>query len=68
MQYIFRERQDLASLREGAVIEAESLAEAKAQAEAAWAFQGTVVSLETPDGRLVSWCRDGESWHDEEEI
>ena len=62
MKYIVRELQNINSHREGKLIEAEALSDAKRQASRGQFFKGTVLVLEY-EGRVVS-VKQNDVWSD----
>ncbi len=63
--YIITEKQDLNSSRQGETIEAKDLAAAKRAASRMKMFQGTVMTIESENGTLLSWKDRSGKWNDE---
>jgi len=61
--YVITERQNLQSLRTGQVIWTKNLTAAKRMATAGQAFQGTVLTIETPAGLELAFKKNGK-WTD----
>lgn len=63
--YIITEKQGLNSSRQGETIEAKDLTAAKRAASRMKMFQGTVMTIESENGTLLSWKDRGGKWNDE---
>lgn len=61
--YIVTEKQNVASHRKGEIIEAADLSAAKRKASGMKMFQGTVLTIESENGALISVKQDGK-WED----
>ena len=63
MKYIVRELQNANSTREGTFVSAKSLASVKRKASRDQLFEGTILTIETTDGRVVATKTAGD-WED----
>jgi len=61
MKYIISEKQDINSFREGEVINAKNLTQAKHIASKLQFFKGTVLTIRNRDGALLAYKR-AEKW------
>ena len=63
-KFIITEKQDRNSTRAGEVVEAKSLTAAKRKASSLQFFQGTVMTIESENGTLLSWKDKAGKWSD----
>ncbi len=63
-KFIITEKQDRNSTRAGETVEAKSLSAAKRKASSLQFFQGTVMTIESENGQLLSWKDKAGKWND----